>query len=307
MIKKNLLKIKHLSISFTQYERGLRQKEFFVIKDLNMEIKEREIVAVVGASGSGKSLLAHAILGILPYNAKAEGEIYYKNQKMMQEQKEKLRGNKMVLIPQNVSYLDPLMKVGKQIEKGNKERKEKSLQLLKRYELEEDVKNKYPFELSGGMIRRVLIAAAMAEEAEIVIADEPTPGISKKAVQNIVEDFKELAEKGSGVLFITHDLEVAIEAADRILVLYAGNVIEEARKEDFQNINSLRHPYTKALYRAMPKNGFYIAKGSQPYEEERKNGCPYAGNCEEKEERCEQKIPYQAVKNGWVRCIHIEK
>ena len=132
---------------------------------------------MVGASGSGKSLLAHAILGILPYNCRMEGKISYQGEVLDETRLAGLRGNGISLIPQGVSYLDPLMRVGDQICGGRKDEatRAKCRQLLKRYGLDESVEKCYPFELSGGMARRVLMAAALMQEPRLIVADEPTP------------------------------------------------------------------------------------------------------------------------------------
>ena len=130
-----ILEIRHLSIYFTQYERGVRQRQLPVIRDLSLRILPGQITAVVGASGSGKSLLAHGILGILPYNAHMDGTILYNGRLLTQKRAEKLRGREISLIPQGVNYLDPLMKVGAQVRKGRKEA-ERNRKLLIRTNLQ---------------------------------------------------------------------------------------------------------------------------------------------------------------------------
>ena len=166
-----ILQIEHLSIEFIQYERrtgkvrvspGMHKRSLPVIRDLCLEIYPGQIVAVAGASGSGKSLLAHSILDILPYNSHREGLIRYDGNLMTSERAEQLRGREIVLVPQGVTYLDPLMKVGPQLRKGKKDRetKQRYRRALERYGMEPETENRYPFELSGGMARRVMIASA---------------------------------------------------------------------------------------------------------------------------------------------------
>jgi len=160
-------------------------------------------------------------------------------------------------VPQSVSYLDPLMKIGDQIRNGKKDHsvKEKCLAVLKRYGLAPDIREKYPFQLSGGMTRRVLIStAALMWQPRLIIADEPTPGLHMEAATRVMGHFREMADDGAGVLLITHDLELALLTADRVVVLYGGRVIEETDAAAFQNEENLKHPYTKALFRSMPKN-----------------------------------------------------
>lgn len=304
--KTPVLEIKNMAISFTQYQKGLRQIELPVIRDLNVSIHEKELVAVIGSSGSGKSLLAHGVLGILPYNATLCGEIFFQGEVLNEEKKKNLRGKEIVLVPQSVAYLDPLMKVGKQIRKGDDSQaaRKKLKDIFKRYELGEEVEELYPFELSGGMARRVLISTALMEEPKLIIADEPTPGLHLDAARETLKNFRELADKGVGVLLITHDLELALEVADRIVVFYAGTTIEEAKASDFMQEEQLRHPYTKALYQAMPKHGFDSVEGSQPYVKELPKGCPFAPRCEWKQEACQGEIPYRKLRDGLVKCLY---
>lgn len=249
-----VLKVSHLSVSFTQYDRGFGRREISGIEDLNISVKSGEIVAVVGSSGSGKSLLAHAVMGILPYNASMNGELFFCGEPLTGERVKKLRGHEIVLVPQSISYLDPLMKIGPQITKGSRKReiKERCRKILAGYGLKEDIMEKFPFQLSGGMIRRVLISTAVMENPKLVIADEPTPGLHSEAARRVMGHFRELADKGAGVLLITHDLELAVMTADRAVVLYAGQTIEEAETSAFLDEEKLKHPYTKALCRSMP-------------------------------------------------------
>ena len=166
--KKELLRIEHLTVSFAQYEkRSAKQGELPVIRDLNVTVREGEIVAVVGSSGSGKSLLAHAIMGILPANAAASGSIFYRGSACGEAELKALRGREIALVPQSVNYLDPLMKVGRQIIGETKKRQKlfcgadrekrqeeaRMRELLARYGLADEVADLYPFELSGGMAR----------------------------------------------------------------------------------------------------------------------------------------------------------
>lgn len=306
MKKKTILEIKNMNISFCQYQKGMNQEELPVIQDLSLSVHEGEMVAVVGSSGSGKSLLAHGVMGILPYNAFMGGEIFYCGQLLTEKRIRKLRGREIVMVPQSTSYLDPLMKVGTQICKGKKnpEREKKLDGIFKRYGLEKSVQEQYPFELSGGMTRRVMISTAMIETPKLVIADEPTPGLHMKAAKRAMEHFRELADMGAGVLIITHDLELAMETADRILVFYAGYTLEDARAEDFQQQETLRHPYTRALWRAIPKNGFQYIDGVQPYVKNMPSGCPFAPRCEKCTKMCSGKIPYREVNGGYVRCVY---
>ena len=115
--------------------------------------------------------------------------------------------------------------------------------------------------------------------------------------------FRQLADMGAAVLVITHDLELALEMADRVQVFYAGYTIEDAAVDDFNEEETLRHPYTRALWRAMPKHGFQYIKGVQPYVKDNLQGCPFAPRCDRKSQECQGEIPWKASGSGYVRCI----
>ena len=200
-MSEELLSVKNVSISFTQYVQGLNQHELKVISDLSLDVKKGEVVAILGSSGSGKSLLAHAILGILPENGTCEGDICYKNEVLTQQKKEAIRGKEICLIPQSVNFLDPLMKVKEQAigDVKGEEREEalrKQREIFSKYGLAEEVADLYPFELSGGMARKVLLSTALLSNPELVVADEPTPGLDEKSVKETIMDIKNLKEEG---------------------------------------------------------------------------------------------------------------
>ena len=194
MEKEKILEINHMKISFCQYQKGMHQTELPVISDLNVTVRAGEMVAIVGSSGSGKSLLAHGILGILPYNASMKGGIQYCGEPLTEKKIRKLRGKEIVLVPQSTSYLDPLMKVGQQICKGKKdpEKKGKLDRIFEKYSLDKKVQEQYPFELSGGMTRRIMISTALIETPKLVIADEPTPGLDPKLARRAMEQYSSL-------------------------------------------------------------------------------------------------------------------
>ncbi len=265
-----LLKVKGISVSFTQYVSGLRQTEIKVISGMDLESFEGEILAVVGSSGSGKSLLAHAILGILPGNAILTGSMEFNGQVLDQEKKEKLRGKEIALIPQSTTYLDPLMRVGSQVVGSVKKQDKASKQdlqreIFKKYDLKPEVERMYPHELSGGMARRVLVSTAVMSQAKLIIADEPTPGLDERNINETLNYFKDMAKRGCAVILITHDIDAALKIADRIAIFYAGTILEVANVEDFANDGeNLKHPYTRALWNALPQNNFKLIEGYDP-------------------------------------------
>ena len=305
--KETLLEIHNLSVSFRMYDHGLEQTDLKVISDLHLTVRPGEIVAIAGSSGSGKSLLASAILGILPDNATVKGHIHYKGQELTARQQEKLRGRKIALVPQSVAYLDPLMRVGTQVDGDIKPKPlDRRSRLFERFGLPQHTGKLYPFQLSGGMARRVLVSTALITEAELIIADEPTPGMSLEQALEALRMFRELADEGRAVILITHDIDLAFEFADRVAVFYAGTTVETAPAADFKTgPEALRHPYSKALWRALPQNGFESISGFQPYAGNLPEGCLFAPRCPYRTQECVRQVPpVREIRGGEVRCCH---
>jgi len=296
-----VLDVADLSLSFNRYTAGLERSLLTVVNSLNVRVREGEILALVGASGSGKSLLAHAILGILSRNAQITGEIRYKGSLLSADTMGQYRGSKIAFVPQSVEYLDPLMKVGKQVSRNKAVVRE----VFRHYHLDDTVAGLYPFQLSGGMMRRVLCATAVVSGAELIIADEPTPGMSADLAARAMKHFRDLANEGTAVMLITHDIDLALGYCDRIAVMYAGTVLETALASDFADEALLRHPYTKALWRAIPQNGFVASEGNQPYAGEFVQGCLYAARCAQRSKECtHEPIKRRLLRGGEVCCIH---
>ncbi len=305
-----IFKVEDFGVAFSQYEKGTTRIEVEVISNLDIELFPGKILAVVGSSGSGKSLLAHAIMGILPYNAVVKGTMYYNGRILTAKEIELLRGREISLIPQSVNYLDPLMQVGKQVEtsrkdvKDKKERKRLVVEVFEKYGLPEEVYHYYPHQLSGGMARKVLLATATLAKSKIIIADEPTPGLDEASLKEVLKDFRRITDEGSAVLMITHDINAACEIGDDIAIFYGGSTFEIAPITDMkQGGEALRHPYTKALYRAMPEHGFTSIPGTQPIPGEVKKGCLFCERCGQATQLCrEEKPALREIRNGKVRC-----
>ncbi|MDE5823597.1 MAG: ABC transporter ATP-binding protein [Lachnospiraceae bacterium] len=302
-----VLEICDLSVAFKMYDSVFGQRDLQVISDLSIKVYGGEILAIAGSSGSGKSLLASAILGILPENAIVTGDMRYNGQKLTPELQEKLRGTEMALVPQSIAYLDPLMKIGVQTD-GHKKPypKEKRRHIFRRLGLSKSTEKLYPFQLSGGMARRVLVSTALIANAWLIVADEPTPGMSLEQALEAMALFREMADDGKAVILITHDIDLAFAFADRIAVFYAGTTVENASALDFRTKpDALRHPYSKALWRALPQNGFEPIAGVQPYAGNLPQGCLFAPRCSCKSPKCEQEAPpMRELRGGEVRCFY---
>ena len=262
---KNILEIKNLTFSFHTYGGVVKS-----VRDVSFNVREGEILGIVGESGCGKSVTSQCILKLNPEPPGffEGGSIKYKGEEIITKtdrEMRKIRGVEIGFIFQDpMTSLNPTMTVGKQIEEvfvGRKgmtraEVRERALEILRLVGINEPERRykQYPHELSGGMKQRVMIAIALVGKPSIIIADEPTPGLHLEAATRVMGHFREMADDGAGVLLITHDLELALLTADRVIVLYGGRVVEETDAAAFQDERNLKHPYTKALFRSMPKN-----------------------------------------------------
>lgn len=301
----SLLDVRDLNVSFRMYDSALGQRELRVISDLSLEVSAGEIVAVAGSSGSGKSLLAHAVMGLLPPNATATGEMLYRGERLTQRRQAALRGRAMALIPQSVAYFDPLMRIGAQVA-GIGRRDTLRDKVFARLGLRREAARLYPFQMSGGMARRALVATAIVAEADLIIADEPTPGMDLPHALEALRCFREFADEGKGVVLITHDVDLAANIANRLAVFYAGTTVEVAPCADFlAGKEALRHPYTRALWDALPQNGFEPIAGAQPYAGDLPPGCLFAPRCGRADGRCRERVPaMRAVRGGTARCFY---
>lgn len=266
-----LLQVERLSMSFSRYEPGApffqaRQVNMPVLNDLSLSVRTGELVAVVGASGSGKTLLADAILGLFAPNARVEGSIRFAGRPLGAAGIAGLRGRGVSLVPQSVTSLDPLMRVGEQVvgacgrgRAGRARRRERTARmrtLFRELGLDGGVERMFPHELSGGMARRVLVASALIDDPWLIVADEPTPGLDMELAVRALGDLRAFADAGGAVLLITHDLELALSVADRVAVFRDGRIVEEAPVSSFARPELLGHPFSRALWHAMPEHEF---------------------------------------------------
>jgi len=306
-----MLEIRNLSVHFSSYSKGLKRKSVCTIRSLDLTANAGQVVAVVGQSGAGKSLLAHAVLGILPSNSTVSGDITFKGHRITPESAERFRGRDIALIPQSVAFLNPLLHVGTQIARAAvlnglpaREAKKAALLALERYGLPSHIYKCFPFQLSGGMARRVLTATATVGSASLLFADEPTNGLDVATAQETLKHLRELADIGKAVVLITHDIEAALQVADKVSVFCGGVTIEEASATDFINSGRLRHPYSVALWSSLPNNRFIETITAKSFCS-LNGGCPFGPRCEQAAEECCQQMPELIpLRNGKVRCWH---
>ena len=263
----HLLQVEDLSVGFRMYDPDApffraAQRDVQVIDALSISVHVGEIVAVVGASGSGKSLLADAIMGQFEPNATVTGRVWFDGEQMDAAGLARLRGHGLSLVPQSVNNLDPLMRVGRQVEGFGHPRDARAArcarrrELFRRYDLPESVAALYPHQLSGGMARRVLLTCALMDEPRVIVADEPTPGLDLELACKALEDFRAFADAGGGVMLITHDIELALRVADRVAVFRDGTIVEETAVGNFASPETLQHPFSRALWHALPEHDF---------------------------------------------------
>ena len=318
--KEPLLQIKDLKVKFPE-----RKKTVTAVDGVNMEIRPGEIVGVVGESGSGKSVMSQSILRLREYDSAVayEGEILFEGKdilKLSQKEMRHLRGNRIAVIFQDpMTSLSPVHTVGKQMSEvlllhkkiGKAEAKEKCIELLKLVGIAnpENCFKKYPYELSGGMQQRVMIAMALACEPALLIADEPTTALDVTIQEQILDLIAELNEKmGMSVLFITHDLGAMAQLCHSVRVMYLGNLVEEAETEElFENP---LHPYTKGLLDCIPRldsvrgEPLPTIEGVVPPLSRVPQGCRFCTRCPYATDQCRAENPpaVEAKPDHKVKC-----
>ncbi len=292
------LKVKSLSVAL---------KDKSLIKDISFAFDKGQILCLVGESGSGKSLTGRAILRLLPNDFKVSGQISVAGQNPYELSNRELRNfrwEKVSMVFQDPSAsLNPLLKIGEQISealiyhgRGRSERdvKEKVLKLLSSVGIDEPerIYESYPHHLSGGLKQRATVAMALACEPDFMIADEPTTALDVTVQAKLLELFKSLSKKeGLGILFITHDMGVVYELADKVCVVYSGYTLEVAGKAEI--FSRPLHPYTQGLIEASPK---VLSKGKRklpalPSGASSLTGCPFSKRCPLADSNCERNLP----------------
>ncbi len=306
-----MLEVNNLSIGFVRYRKGLARDQRLPIRSLDLQVNQGQIVAVVGESGAGKSLLAHAVLGLLPHNAIVRGEMRFKGKRLTQAHQVKLRGRKIALIPQSVGFLNPLCRIKTQARRAAvlsghspHEAAQAVNSAFERYLLGPEVKDMFAHQLSGGMARRVLTAMATVGRAELIIADEPTTGLDAQTVQESLKHLRCLADDGKAVMLITHDITAALTIADKVAVFHAGTTVEVAPAGAFNgSAKRLHHPYSRLLWRCMPQNSFIEWGNNCELSSNGDKGCRYRSICAHPKPRCHEKRPeIRPIENALVRC-----
>lgn len=297
-----MLAVEDLSVNF--YTRRGRMP---AVRGVSFAINRGETLGVVGESGSGKSVTAMALLGLIPPPGRIDGGmVRWKGDEMGIKQARQLRGRSISMIFQDpMSSLNPLVTVGRQItevlrkHKGmsRREAQERALELLDLVGIPSPrtrVKQ-FPYELSGGMRQRVMIAIALAPEPELVIADEPTTALDMTIQAQILELIAELQHRlDISVMLITHDLGVVADVCDRVLVMYAGKIVEEAPARKL--FEHPVHPYTKGLLDSTPRldrivDRLSLIEGNPPVSQASLPPCPFADRCWRSDEKCYSDVP----------------
>ena len=307
MEDEKILEVKSLVTSF-KTERGIMK----AVDGESFFVKKGEMLGIVGESGCGKSVTSQSILRLYDekYLAKITGEVLMEETdllKLPMRQMQKIRGDKISMVFQDaLSALNPVMTVGDQITEtirihqkiSAKEAREKALEIMRLVGIPayEERFCEYPHQLSGGMRQRIMIAIALSCEPRVLIADEPTTALDVTIQAQIMDLMVDLNRKlGMSVMLITHDLAVVAETCSRVIVMYLGQIVEEALVKDiFENP---AHPYTRGMMNSIPRleeenrERLYVIKGTVPLLSQIPKGCRFAPRCPNATQKCREQMP----------------
>lgn len=304
---KNILEVKNLAVSF---------KTFFgeveAVRNINFNVGKRETVAIVGESGCGKSVTANSIMRLLPMPPAffRGGEILFNGEdiiKKTESQMQKIRGNQISMVFQDpMTSLNPTMKIGKQIVEGlvkhqklsRADAQAKAIDMLNLVSVPQPEKriNQYPHEFSGGMRQRVMIAIAMVSNPQLLIADEPTTALDVTVQAQILELMKEIQDKlDMAIILITHDLGIVADMSDKVIVMYAGQILEQGLTDEI--FKNPKHPYTRKLLASVPRldmardERLHSIEGSPPDLYIPPKGCSFYDRCDYAMKVCKGNVP----------------
>ena len=306
-----LLDVSDLEVSFRVWGRVLR-----VVDRIDLSLHGGETFTVVGESGCGKSVFAMSILGLLPPNAQIRGAIVYKGRNLVATNSKAMkavRGREIGFVPQSSSTcLNPVLRIETQLAEVLRQAPSSTKphvtikHILHNLGLEAKVARMYPHQLSEGMKGRILVGMGISLDPTLIIADEPTNGLDIQAKNEITYMFGKIMEQKNRSLFmITHDLDVAGALPGKLAVMYAGEFVEMGSTEDILSRLPL-HPYTRALLRSLPQNGFHPLPGNCPSLHNRQRGCRFANRCSRVTSLCRRQHPELTSVSGGhlVRCFY---
>nr|WP_206324331.1 ABC transporter ATP-binding protein [Streptomyces sp. HNM0574] len=320
-----MLSVRELNVRFRTRERppgGRRFRgprpgrfaEIAAVTGVSFDLAPGECLALVGESGCGKSVLASALLGLLPGNAYTSGSAVLGDGLDLITADETtlargVRGRRVGLVPQSpAAHLTPVRTVRAQLEETVAELTgtpraglaDAAREAAARAAFPEDHLDAYPHQLSGGLAQRAATALALVGEAPVLLADEPTTGLDRDLVSRTVDELRRHTEAGHGLLIITHDLAAAERVADRVAVMYAGRIVELADARGFFGSPGPRHPYARGLLDALPERAFTPVPGMPPELGALPEGCAFAPRCAHADERCAVLPPL----TGGTACHH---
>ncbi|MCC8477511.1 ABC transporter ATP-binding protein [Streptomyces globisporus] len=296
-----VLDVRDLSVRFRM--RG--GWDIAAVTDARFSVAPGECLALVGESGCGKSVLASALLGLLPANAATTGSAVLGGDTDLLTAGERtlartVRGRRIGLVPQSpAAHLTPVRTVRAQLEESLRElagvrRSElpkSAVAAAARASFPEGHLDRYPHELSGGLAQRAATALALIGDAPLLLADEPTTGLDRDLVERTVDELRRHTDEGRALLIITHDLAAAERIADRVAVMYAGRIVEIAGAEAFFGAPGPRHPYARGLLDALPEREFTPIPGMPPELGALPDGCAFADRCAYADARCTVERP----------------
>ena len=323
-----MLELRNLTIEFPVRGTASSDRRFAAVRDLSFEIAHGEVLGLVGESGSGKSVTSLSLMRLLPPNAQVSGQIIFRGQnktqcdllQLTEDNMRQLRGTQIAMIFQEpMTALNPVMRVGDQIAEAvrahskltKKEARERAMSAMDEVAIADARRRArdYPHQLSGGMRQRVMIAMAIVNRPQLLIADEPTTALDVTIQAQILELLANLRKKfGLTMLFISHDLAVVSQVADRVAVMYAGSLVEMGSKQDI--IRAPAHPYTRGLLNAVPtlttdrSTALRTIEGTVPAAATVSTGCGFEPRCDFRVAACAQNFPplVEVASGHWARC-----